>query len=143
MTAPIARTEAGTTLAVRVGDSYLSPTWAIVVDGAGIDIGDGWTVRAQARTSTGRLRIDWSDDDEHGTAVLTGTAQVAVGTTTVTTSTLRLYLTAAFSAELRSETLRFDVELNHPTYGPLGDPYRVTVVSGFVSVTPDVTEVGP
>ncbi len=125
-------------LTVRHGDTYLSPTWAIVIDGAAVDLETGWTVRAQARTAEGVLVVDWGTTA--GTDVLLGTAGVTVGEEQLTTSTIRLYLSPAATTALASRsTLTFDIELESATYGPLEDLYRVTVVSGSLQVTGDVT----
>lgn len=125
-------------LTVRHGDTYLSPTWAIVIDGAAVDLATGWTVRAQARTQEDILVLDWATTA--GTDVLLGTAGVTVGGEEITTSTIRLYLSPAATSLLTPRTtLTFDIEIENPTYGPLGDLYRVTVVSDALRVSGDVT----
>lgn len=127
----------GLTLAPRVGDSYLSPVWAVVIGGEGVDLdGDGWTVNAQARNRAGEVVIDFGALG----LVLLAEATVAVDTTQVTTSTVRLYIPPARSAQL-DEPLRFDVEIVHPTFGPLEDTFRATIASGVISPVADVTVV--
>lgn len=127
-------------LRVRCGDTYLSPIWAIVLDGAAVDLTtDGWAVRAQARDSDGVLVEDF-DSDEDGTDVLLGTATVTVNGDEVTTSTVRLYLSPTATASLTPQaTLAFDIEIENATYGPLGDLYRATVVAGSIQVIGDTT----
>jgi hypothetical protein len=126
-------------LTVRRGDTYLSPTWAIVLDSEPVDLQAGWTVRAQARTKDGVVVVDFGAGTD-GTDVLLGTAGVEVGDEQVTTSTIRLYLSPEATAALTPRTsLSFDIEIENATYGPHGDLYRATVVSDVLAVVGDVT----
>lgn len=126
-------------LTVRRGDTYLSPTWAIVLDSESVDLTAGWTVRAQARDKDGTVVVDFGEATD-GTDVLLGTAGVTIGAATVTTSTIRLYLSPTATAALTPRTsLLFDIEIENATYGPLADLYRATVVSDSLAVVGDVT----
>ncbi|MEU7817054.1 hypothetical protein [Pseudonocardia sp. NPDC049154] len=123
-------------MTIRAGDSHLSPTWAVVIAGQAVDLEEEWTVRAQARDSDGDLVIDWQTQGR----VLLGSADVTVGSGTVTTSTVRLYLPPAVTEDLEArDRLLYDVEISHPTFGPLDDLYRVTLRSGTARIVRDVT----
>jgi hypothetical protein len=127
----------GSILTVRAGDTYLSPTWAVVINGAPVDLDDGWTVRVQARDQSGALVVD--RDTDTGTDILLGTADVTVGESTFTTSTFRVYLSPATTTALATHpTLLLQVEIEHPTHGPFGDLYRATLVTTALLVTRDV-----
>ena len=125
-------------LTVRRGDSYMSPVWAIVLDAQPVDLTDGWTVRAQLRDRDDAVVVDFGATS--GTSIVLGTAGVEVGSNQITTSTIRLYLSAEATSLLRPRAqLPFDIEIEHPTFGPLGDLFRVTVVSDMITVFGDVT----
>lgn len=124
-------------LVILTGDTYLSPIWAVVIDGDGVDLAAGWTVRGEARDGSNRLIIDFSP------TILLATTDVAVGGSVIPTSTVRLYLKPEFTATLAPGTYNFDLDISHPTKGPFNDPYRVTLVSSGVRVTEDVTKVVP
>lgn len=134
-----------TDLSIYQGDTYLSPWWVVVVDGAGVDLADpdeGWTVKAQARRD-GLAVVTWAgaDDSTPGAEIITAPWSGSVGDLAVETTAVRLYLTPAATALLdANRTLAFDVELSSPNAGPLGDAYRVTLVVGSISITKDVTE---
>jgi hypothetical protein len=127
-------------MTIRVGDTYLSPTWAVVIGGAAVDLTDGWTVRAQARTKAGALVVDFTTLG----SVLFGTADVEVGEDTVSTSTIRLYLPPSVTIVLdpTRESLPFEIEIENATFGPLDDLYRVTLVRDSMSIVGDVTRAG-
>jgi len=133
-----------TDLTIYQGDTYLSPWWVVVVDGAGIELADpdaGWTVKAQARRD-GEVVLTWATTGSTtGARILTSPWTGEVDGQPVQTSAVRLYLTPAATALLEANrSLAFDIELNNPDAGPLDDPYRVTLVVGAISVTKDVTE---
>ncbi|GAY12023.1 hypothetical protein [Pseudonocardia sp. N23] len=130
-----------TDLTIYRGDTYLSPWWVVVVDGAGVDLADpgsGWTVKAQARRG-GTVVIDWGSTP--GATLVAQPWTGTVGTSTVETTAVRLYLTPAATALLEANrSLAFDIELSSPDGGPLDDAYRVTLIVGTISITKDVTE---
>jgi hypothetical protein len=131
-------------LDIYQGDTYLSPWWVVVVDGAGVDLADpesGWTVKAQARRGDEIVATWAGTDPTPGAHLVTAAWSGDISGQPIETTALRLYLTPTATAELEANrSLAFDVELNNPTAGPLGDPYRVTLVVGSISITKDVTE---
>lgn len=75
----------------RVGDSWTSPLWAVLLPGGlGVDLTDGWTVRASVRRHPrdgGATVHTWEPPD----GVVLGQAEVTLANgTTVTTSTVQL-----------------------------------------------------
>lgn len=74
---------------VRVGDTWTSPTWAVLLPGGiGVDLTDGWTCRASVRrhrADGGALVYEWAEPD----GIVIGEAEVTLSTgTVVTTSTV-------------------------------------------------------
>lgn len=84
---------------VRIGDSWTSPTWAVVMPGGlGVTLDGTWTVRAQARRHArdgGALVYTWSTPG--GITIGTTTVKLASGTT-ITTSSVQLRHDGAASA---------------------------------------------
>lgn len=85
---------------VRVGDTWGSPTWAILLPGGlGVDLADGWTCKASVRrhrVDGGALVHEWVEPD----GMILGQAEVTLSTgTTVTTSTVSLRHTGDESAD--------------------------------------------
>ena len=120
------------------GDTYLSRWYAVVIDGLAVDLTVDWTIKAQAKQG-GTTILDFGVTD--GARVLIEDVTVQVAGLPVTTSALRLYLTAeATDALVELRPMDFDVEISHPTFGPLDDPYRVTLLRGTARVREDVTE---
>lgn len=77
---------------VRVGDTWTSPTWAVLLPGGlGVDLADGWTLKAsvrQHRDDGGTEVHAWTKTDD---GVIVGQAEVTLASgTTVTTSTVAL-----------------------------------------------------
>jgi hypothetical protein len=115
---------------IVVGDTYLSETWAVVVDGQAVpdlEQTDGWNLAVVARhPRTGAPVITWPDT---GATIETGETQVRIGGVPVTTATLRLHLTPARTAMLTPERIvLLEIALTHPSHGPRGKPYRATLV---------------
>lgn len=84
---------------VRVGDTWSSPTWAVLLPGGlGVDLADGWTMRASVRRhrADGGAEVhEWAAPD----GLIVGQADVTLSTgTTVTTSTVALHHTGTESA---------------------------------------------
>lgn len=85
---------------VRVGDTWNSPTWAVLLPGGlGVDLTDGWTLKASVRRHRGDGGAQvhqWIEPD----GVILGQAEVTLATgTTVVTSTVELRHTGAESDE--------------------------------------------
>ena len=122
-------------LRILTGDTWRSPRWAVVIGADPVDLTDGWSVKAQIRAwpQSGTAIHSWGP-----TGVDLDTADVQVGGTTLTTSTVRLRLTAAQTAALGAVAGVWDLEISHPTFDN-GELYRKTLVTGRVSSTEDVT----
>lgn len=120
---------------IKTGDTSLSPVWAVVLSDAGVDLNaNGWSVRAQARDREGDLVLDWARDG----SIILGSAGLDLEGGPITTSTVRLYLPAEFTKTLTPRTLAYDVEIQNPDAGPLGDLLRYTIVDGAsVRITAD------
>lgn len=85
---------------VRVGDTWSSPTWAVLLPGGlGVDLTDGWTLRASVRRhrADGGAEVhEWSAPD----GLILGQAEVTLSSgSTVTTSTVALRHTGADSTD--------------------------------------------
>lgn len=125
-------------LDILQGDTYLSRWYAVVIDGQAVDLTVGWTIKAQAKRD-GTTVIDFGVTG--GARILVEDVTVQVGDTSVTTSALRTYLTPeATDALVDLRPMDFELEISHPTFGPLDDPYRVTLLRGTARVREDVTE---
>lgn len=123
---------------IRIGDTWWSPkTWAVYIDGAGVDLTDGaWTVKAQIR----RRARDLDVLHDFATAgVVLGTATAEVQGQQVQTSTVRLHIPATVAATLGEWTGVWDLELSHPTRGLDGGLWRKTIRGGRARVFWDVT----
>ena len=84
---------------VRVGDTWSSPTWAVLLPGGfGVDLTDGWTLKASVRRhrADGGAEVhEWAAPD----GLILGQAEVTLANgTEVTTSTVALHHTGAESA---------------------------------------------
>lgn len=132
----------------RVGDSWSSNEWAVLVNGAPVDLtAGGWQVRAQAR---GRA----ADEDviaQWGTHVV-GAGTVALGTATVVldddgtelvTSTVQIRHTPAVSRGWGSLVGEFDAEVIRrpiPDLDPNTPPVEnYTIAVGTVHAVRDVS----
>lgn len=79
---------------VRVGDTWSSPTWAVLLPGGlGVDLTDGWTLKASVRRhrADGGAQVhEWAAPD----GLVLGQAEVSLANgETVTTSTVALHHT--------------------------------------------------
>lgn len=121
---------------IRIGDTWRSPRWALVIAGEPVDLTDGWTVKAQARAySTAQTPLyTWDLDD----GIELGTAPLTVDGQEVTGSTVRLRLTAAQTAAMDVWAGDWDLEVSHPTFDN-GDLYRKTIVTGRAKTVQDTT----
>lgn len=98
---------------VRVGDTWHSPTWAVLLPGGlGVDLTDGWALKASVR----RHRADGADQVHEWVqpgGLTLGQADVTLSTgTTVTTSTVSLRHTGAESTSWPIFVGRWDFEIS-------------------------------
>lgn len=85
---------------VRIGDSWSSPTWAVLLPGGvGVDLNDGWTCKASVRRHRdygGFTVHTWSNV---AGSVILGEAEVTLASgEQVTTSTVALHHTGSASS---------------------------------------------
>jgi hypothetical protein len=83
---------------VRVGDTWTSPTWAVLLPGGfGVDLNDGWELKASVRRhrADGGAQVhQWVEPE----GIVLGQAEVTLANgTTVTTSTVALHHTGTES----------------------------------------------
>jgi hypothetical protein len=125
-------------LKFRLGDTWESPQWAVLVDDLPVNLAvDGWVVRCQARrrsdkavleewsTGNGRVRLDLAD--------------VVYGNTGESgeTSTIQLIHSARDSDSWDPFAADFEVEIER---GSGANTERHTVVSGRIYGLQDVTD---
>jgi len=99
---------------VRVGDTWSSPTWAILLPGGfGVDLADGWEVKASVkrhRAEGGAEVYVWSEDED---GVTLGQVEVTLTNgTTVTTSTMKLRHAGEASEDWPIFVGRWDIEIS-------------------------------
>lgn len=119
-------------LGFLLGDTWSGPAWAVVRDGAAVDLADGWAVRAQARRrpEDEAVLMEWST--ANGRVVL-GSASVTLSDgTTLATSTVQLAHTAAAAAALPPFVGRYDCEISR-------DGTTYTITEGQVTASRDVS----
>lgn len=123
-------------LDIKVGDTFWSPRWAVIIAGNAVDLTQGWTVRAQIRPRPDSMVIlhDFTGD---GVKVTAPTAGEEPDTTVP--STVQLHIPDAVTAEFTEWLGEWDLEIYHATYGTGGTPFRKTVLSGIARTTWDVT----
>lgn len=123
-------------LDIKIGDTFWSPRWAVVISGTPVDLTSNWTMRAQIRA-----RPD-------STTVLHTFTGVGVQVTApvpdedpdlVVPSTVQLYIPPATTQTFTEWVGVWDLEIEHPTFGLGGTLYRKTVLSGAARTTWDVT----
>lgn len=79
----------------RLGDSWSSPTWAVILPGGlGVDLTDGWTVTASVLRERQGAVVHTYDASTNGVALGSATVTLSNGAT-VTTSTVELRHTGA------------------------------------------------
>ena len=119
---------------VRVGDSWSSPTWAILLPGGfGVDLTDDWrtvaSVRHHVRDGGDTVHI-WEEPD----GVTIGQADVTLSSgTEVTTSTIRLHHTGSISELWPAFVGHWDIEISK------GDD-DFTVAAGTFRAITEVTQ---
>jgi hypothetical protein len=125
-------------LSFRLGDSWVSEAWAVLVDDAPVDlVNDGWLVRCQARR-TSRLPViqEWSTINDR---ILIGEASVQYGDTgaVAPTSTIQLRHSAEESELWDPFAASFDIEIQR---GVGANIERHTVISGRITALQDITD---
>lgn len=123
-------------LDIRIGDSYLSPRWAIVIAGAAVQLEPNWTVRAQIRAQADDVVPLFEFDSEQ---ILITTVTVQVAGVEVDTSAIQLYIPPPVSETFTAWSGVWDCEIANSAYGPGGTEYRRTIVGGQALLTGDVT----
>jgi hypothetical protein len=123
-------------LDIKVGDTFWSPRWAVLVSGVPVDLTDGWTVRAQVRSRADSVTVL---HEFTGDGVLVTAPTEGEDPDTTVPSTVQLYIPASEAAALTEWVGVWDLEIEHPTAGLGGVPYRKTVLSGLARTTWDVT----
>lgn len=125
-------------LKFRLGDTWVSPPWAVLVDDAVVDLAaDGWVVRCQARRTSGTAPVqEWST--ENGRIQL-GVATVEYGDSgqSAETSTIQLSHSAVESDSWDPFAASFEIEIER---GSGSNIERHTVVSGRITAFQDVTD---
>lgn len=123
-------------LDIKIGDTFRSERWAVVIGGEPVDLTDGWTARAQIRP---RPDCDTVLHEFSGAGVVVTAPEAGEDEDTVVPSTVQLYAPDTVTADLGEWVAVWDLELYHPTYGVGGTPYRRTVLSGVARTRWDVT----
>lgn len=124
-------------LKFRLGDTWGSPVWAVLVHDQPVDLEDDWLVRVQARRRPEDAPVhEWTV--QNGGLVL-GRATVEYTSTqqTVETSTIQMVNSAYKSATWLPFSADFEVEISRGTGAQME---RFTVVRGRISGLEDVTE---
>lgn len=125
-------------LRFRLGDTWTSEPWAVLVDDEPVDLAaDGWTVRCQARRRwSDEVLQEWSTDN----------GLIQLGVTTVEygdpaqsgeTSTIRLKHSAAESDSWDPFSSDFEIEIER---GTGADIERHTIVYGRVTGYQDIAD---
>lgn len=125
-------------LKFRLGDTWASPQWAVLVDDLPVDLSvDGWVVRCQARrrshlepvqewsTTNGRVQLDVAD------VVYGATGESGA------TSTVQLKHSAGDSDSWEPFSADFEIEIER---GSGVNVERHTIVSGRITALQDVTD---
>lgn len=124
-------------LRFRLGDTWVSPAWAVLVDDLPVNLEDGWTVRAQARRRPHDPPVqEWSTDNGR---ILLGKASVEYGSTgqTAETSTVQLQHSAKDSDGWQPFSAEFELEIER---GSDDNVERYTIASGRVTGLEDIAD---
>lgn len=113
----------------RRGDSFVSKTYAVLINGAPVDLDDGWVIKAQARRSFEDTALihEWLSDQ-----VVFGQATFERDGAEITTDWVRLETLGADTADWPIVVGEWDLQISKD-----GDVY--TIVEGSFRVTRDVT----
>lgn len=111
---------------IRQGDSWTSPTWAVVMPGGlGVDLTDGWTVRAQAQTSRASTEAVYVYSVDNGGVDL-GQAEVTLSNgAVITTSTVELHHPGTTDLPVFVGPWDCDIRKGDETYTIAEGTYRV------------------
>lgn len=124
-------------LKFRLGDTWSSPEWAILIDDNPVLLeDDNWNVTCQARRDFDTPVLhEWSTANG---GVLLGLVDVTYsdGSPSVQTSTVQILHSAATSQEWDPFSARFEIQIER---GSELNIERHTVVAGHMTGTPDVT----
>jgi hypothetical protein len=121
-------------LDIKIGDTFWSPRWAVLIGGSPVDLTDGWVVRAQIRPLPSAETVLHTFTGIQITAPQAGTEP-----DTTVPSTVQLYIAPAVTQAFTAWVGFWDLEIEHPTFGLGGSLYRKTVLSGLARTTWDVT----
>lgn len=128
----------GVRLTFRLGDTWLSQAWAVLIDDEPVDLSiNGWVVRCQARRRSQDPAVqEWSTENGR---ILLGLASVQYGDTGAVgeTSTIQLRHSAAESDAWDPFSAEFEIEIER---GVEPEVERYTIVSGRVTGLQDVTD---
>jgi hypothetical protein len=123
-------------LDIKVGDTFWSPRWAVLIAGVPVDLTAGWTVRAQIRPRPDSATVLHTFT---GAGVRVTAPQAGEEPDTTVPSTVQLHIPPAVSETFTEWVGAWDLEIEHPTFGLGGALYRQTVLSGVARTTWDVT----
>lgn len=125
-----------TDLDIKIGDTFWSQRWAVLIAGSPIDLTAGWTVRAQIRPRPDSVTVLHTFT---GAGVKVTAPQEGEEPDTVVPSTVQLYIPATVTAVFTDWVAFWDLEIEHPSFGVGGSLYRKTPLSGVARTTWDVT----
>lgn len=123
-------------LDIKIGDTFWSERWAVLIAGVPVDLTQGWTVRAQIRPRPDSTVVLYTFT---GTGVRLTPPQAGQEPNTTVPSTAQLYIPPTVSGTFTEWVGVWDLQIEHPTYGLDGTLYRKTVLSGVARTTWDVT----
>lgn len=127
----------GVQLRFRLGDTWASPVWAVLVDDLPVNLADGWVVRAQARRTYDSSPVqEWSTGNGR---IRLGQALVEYGNTGEqdTTSTIQMFHSAVDSDGWDPFSADFEIEIER---GSGENLERHTIVAGRISAIQDVSD---
>ena len=125
-------------LKFRLGDTWVSQAWAVLVDDLPVNLSaDGWVVRCQVRRTAETPPIqEWTSLNNR---ILIGAASVTYGNTGAVgeTSTIQLRHTAAESDTWDPFAASFEIEIER---GSGDNIERHTIVTGRMTAFQDIAD---
>lgn len=125
-------------LRFRLGDTWSSPPWAVLIDDMTVDLTvGGWVVRCQARRTRSSVPVqEWSTENNR---IRLDEAIVYFGDSgeTDTTSTIQLHHSASASDSWEPFSSDFEVEIER---GAGENIERHTIVSGRITAVQDISD---